>query len=70
MYKRQSLDNSSCNLASLNLLKFLREDDTFDAQTFQTVSYTHLDVYKRQALTRWRCDEPRVLRLRDPACRA
>jgi len=26
-----SLDNSSCNLASLNLLKFLREDDTFDA---------------------------------------
>lgn len=22
------------------------------------------------ALTRWRCDEPRVLRLRDPACRA
>ena len=29
-----SLDNSSCNLASLNLLKFLREDDTFDAVTF------------------------------------
>ncbi|WP_018156315.1 vitamin B12-dependent ribonucleotide reductase [Demetria terragena] len=29
-----SLDNSSCNLASLNLLKFLREDDTFDEQTF------------------------------------
>jgi len=29
-----SLDNSSCNLASLNLLKFLRDDDTFDAQTF------------------------------------
>jgi ribonucleoside-diphosphate reductase alpha chain len=28
------LDNSSCNLASLNLLKFLRTDDTFDAQTF------------------------------------
>ncbi|MBK8868000.1 MAG: vitamin B12-dependent ribonucleotide reductase [Actinomycetales bacterium] len=32
-----SLDNSSCNLASLNLLKFLREDDTFDAVTFQKV---------------------------------
>jgi ribonucleoside-diphosphate reductase alpha chain len=32
-----SLDNSSCNLASLNLLKFLREDDTFDAATFQSV---------------------------------
>jgi ribonucleoside-diphosphate reductase alpha chain len=29
-----SLDNSSCNLASLNLLKFLRDDDTFDSQTF------------------------------------
>jgi ribonucleoside-diphosphate reductase alpha chain len=30
-----SLDNSSCNLASLNLLKFLRDDDTFDAELFQ-----------------------------------
>ena len=29
-----SLDNSSCNLASLNLLKFLREDDTFDVGLF------------------------------------
>ncbi|MFC1419872.1 vitamin B12-dependent ribonucleotide reductase [Streptacidiphilus cavernicola] len=28
------LDNSSCNLASLNLMKFLRDDDTFDAVTF------------------------------------
>ena len=32
-----SLDNSSCNLASLNLLKFLKEDDTFDAATFAKV---------------------------------
>lgn len=32
-----SLDNSSCNLASLNLLKFLNDDDTFDAVTFQKV---------------------------------
>jgi ribonucleoside-diphosphate reductase alpha chain len=32
-----SLDNSSCNLASLNLMKFLREDDTFDAVTYQKV---------------------------------
>ena len=32
-----SLDNSSCNLASLNLLKFLRDDDTFDAPTFEKV---------------------------------
>ena len=29
-----SLDNSSCNLASLNLLKFLTEDDEFDAANF------------------------------------
>ncbi|MEZ5116409.1 MAG: vitamin B12-dependent ribonucleotide reductase [Candidatus Nanopelagicales bacterium] len=29
-----SLDNSSCNLASLNLLKFLKDDDTFDAERF------------------------------------
>ncbi len=29
-----SLDNSSCNLASLNLMKFLRDDDTFDAPLF------------------------------------
>jgi ribonucleoside-diphosphate reductase alpha chain len=28
------LDNSSCNLASLNLLKFLGDDDTFNATTF------------------------------------
>ena len=28
------LDNSACNLASLNLLKFLKEDNTFDIQAF------------------------------------
>ncbi|MGH3520535.1 MAG: vitamin B12-dependent ribonucleotide reductase [Haloechinothrix sp.] len=28
------LDNSSCNLASLNLMKFLSEDGTFDARLF------------------------------------
>jgi ribonucleoside-diphosphate reductase alpha chain len=32
-----SLDNSSCNLASLNLMKFLRDDDTFDAASYQKV---------------------------------
>ncbi|MFF2079579.1 vitamin B12-dependent ribonucleotide reductase [Kitasatospora sp. NPDC058162] len=31
------LDNSSCNLASLNLMKFLRDDDTFDAEKFAKV---------------------------------
>src|SRR4028119_517922 len=29
-----SLDNSSCNLASLNLMTFLREDGTFEARKF------------------------------------
>ncbi|MBP6148294.1 MAG: vitamin B12-dependent ribonucleotide reductase [Candidatus Planktophila sp.] len=29
-----SLDNSSCNLASLNLMKFLKADGSFDAKTF------------------------------------
>ncbi|MCY7396560.1 MAG: vitamin B12-dependent ribonucleotide reductase [Nocardioides sp.] len=29
-----SLDNSSCNLASLNLMKFLKDDDTFDGERF------------------------------------
>ncbi|GAA2413588.1 hypothetical protein GCM10010191_24210 [Actinomadura vinacea] len=29
-----SLDNSSCNLASINLLKFLREDGAFDVEKF------------------------------------
>ena len=31
------LDNSRCNLASLNLLKFLKDDDTFDGATFAKV---------------------------------
>jgi ribonucleoside-diphosphate reductase alpha chain len=29
------LDNSACNLASLNLLKYLREDGVFDTQAFR-----------------------------------
>jgi ribonucleoside-diphosphate reductase alpha chain len=29
-----SLDNSSCNLASLNLMKFLKNDGTFDTKSF------------------------------------
>lgn len=33
-----SLDNSSCNLASLNLLKFLTDDNTFDTERFQAVT--------------------------------
>jgi ribonucleotide reductase alpha subunit len=30
-----SLDNSSCNLASLNLMKFLKDDGSFDAPLFR-----------------------------------
>ncbi len=56
-----SLDNSSCNLASLNLLKFLRDDDTFDAETFQKVTelvITAMDIsicfadFPTEAITR------------------
>ncbi len=32
-----SLDNSSCNLASLNLLKFLQDDGSFDGASFAKV---------------------------------
>jgi ribonucleoside-diphosphate reductase alpha chain len=32
------LDNSSCNLASINLLKFLREDDTFAVEQFRQIT--------------------------------
>jgi ribonucleotide reductase alpha subunit len=32
------LDNSSCNLASINLMKFLRDDDTFDVAKFQAIT--------------------------------
>jgi ribonucleoside-diphosphate reductase alpha chain len=42
-----SLDNSSCNLASLNLLKFLKDDDTFDSVRFaQAVEFiiTAMDI--------------------------
>ncbi|WP_243789165.1 vitamin B12-dependent ribonucleotide reductase [Saccharopolyspora gloriosae] len=41
------LDNSSCNLASLNLMKFLRSDLTFDAELFEkTVEFviTAMDI--------------------------
>jgi ribonucleoside-diphosphate reductase alpha chain len=32
------LDNSSCNLASINLLKFLRDDDSFDVERFERLT--------------------------------
>jgi ribonucleoside-diphosphate reductase alpha chain len=42
-----SLDNSSCNLASLNLLKFLKPDGSFDTKTFVKVTeliITSMDI--------------------------
>jgi ribonucleoside-diphosphate reductase alpha chain len=41
------LDNSSCNLASLNLMRFLNDDDTFDAKGFEaavTVVFTAQEI--------------------------
>ena len=41
------LDNSSCNLASLNLLKFLKPDGSFDTQTFTKATeliFTAMDI--------------------------
>ncbi|MBG0830575.1 vitamin B12-dependent ribonucleotide reductase [Planomonospora sp. ID67723] len=32
------LDNSSCNLASINLMKFLKDDNTFDIENFVKVT--------------------------------
>lgn len=42
-----SLDNSSCNLASINLLKFLNDDGSFDVESFVHVArliYTAQDI--------------------------
>ena len=42
-----SLDNSSCNLASLNLLKFLGDDDKFDDELFTKaveLIFTAMDI--------------------------
>ena len=41
------LDNSSCNLASINLLKFLRDDDSFDVEKFERLTeliFTAMDI--------------------------
>jgi ribonucleoside-diphosphate reductase alpha chain len=42
-----SLDNSSCNLASINLMKFLKSDGSFDAKRFAKVAdliITSMDI--------------------------
>lgn len=36
------LDDSACNLASINLLKFLKEDGTFDVESFRKVVRTFI----------------------------
>ncbi len=41
------LDNSSCNLASLNLMRFLNDDDTFDTKGFEaavTIVFTAQEI--------------------------
>ena len=42
-----SIDNSSCNLASVNLMKFLNEDGTFDVERFEKLvmfTITAMDI--------------------------
>ncbi len=49
------LDNSACNLASLNLLKFLTDDDTFDTEGFK-VAIEHF--FTAQEILVGRADYP------------
>ncbi len=49
------LDNSACNLASLNLLKFLTEDDSFDIEGFK-VAIEHF--FTAQEILVGRADYP------------
>jgi len=46
------LDNSACNLASLNLMKFLREDGTFDVERYKTAAEISLPHKKSWSITR------------------
>jgi ribonucleoside-diphosphate reductase alpha chain len=50
-----SLDDSACNLASLNLLRFLNDDDSFDVEGF-TTSVEH--VFTAQEILVGRADYP------------
>jgi ribonucleoside-diphosphate reductase alpha chain len=49
------LDNSACNLASLNLLKFLGDDDTFDVDGFEAAVEV---VFTAQEILVGRADYP------------
>ena len=65
------LDNSSCNLASLNLMTFLTPDGTFDAEQFATGGRAghhrdgHLDLLRRLPDRGDRGDHPRLPPARD-----
>jgi ribonucleoside-diphosphate reductase alpha chain len=49
------LDNSACNLASLNLLRFLGDDDTFDVEGFKSAVEV---VFTAQEILVGRADYP------------
>jgi ribonucleoside-diphosphate reductase alpha chain len=49
------LDNSACNLASLNLLKFLGDDDTFDVEGFKAAVSV---IFTAQEILVGRADYP------------
>lgn len=49
------LDNSACNLASINLLKYLRDDDTFDVAAYK---HTIEVMFSAQEILVGRADYP------------
>ena len=49
------LDNSACNLASINLLKYLRDDDTFDVEAYR---HTIEVIFTAQEILVGRADYP------------
>ena len=49
------LDNSACNLASINLLKYLRDDDTFDVEAYK---HTVEVIFTAQEILVGRADYP------------
>ena len=49
------LDNSACNLASINLLKYLRDDDTFDVEAYK---HTVEVMFTAQEILVGRADYP------------
>ena len=56
------LDNSACNLASINLLKYLDDDDTFDVDAYM---HTIEMVFTAQEILVGRADYPTAVDRRD-----